>query len=79
MSGSIAKKAKGTFNPFPEENEAPRPNENKEAGQKSTLKKTLTGLGSKPAVLKKEGTGDEGKSAKRDKPKKKSSSKCVAF
>ena len=73
MSGSIAKKAKGRFNPFPEQNEAPQPNENKEAGQKSTLKKSLTGLGSKPAVSKKEGTEDDSKSARHDKQQKKSS------
>jgi hypothetical protein len=59
MSGSVALKAKGTFHPFPEQDEAPQPSENKDAGQKSTLKKSLTGLGSESATSKKETTAED--------------------
>ncbi|KAI9773959.1 MAG: hypothetical protein M1839_001971 [Geoglossum umbratile] len=68
MSGSVALKAKGTFHPFSEPDKAPQPNESKDAGpgQKSSLKKSLTGLGSKSATPKKEETSKDGDKPARD-------------
>jgi hypothetical protein len=74
MSGSVALKAKGTFHPFKEPDEAPQPSENKDAGQKSTLKKSLTGLGPESVTPKKETTAkDDNKPTKGDGKERESS------